>query len=603
MLQDNSDKEDLPQGISLYDIRELIGRGGMGSVYRAYDPRLDREVALKTIRSDRLKSERWKRKFLHEARLTCRLNHPSIIPIYSIRADAKYLYYTMPFVEGVNLREIFTQTVEGGHKVGDSILSLCRHFVTICQAVSYSHAQEVLHLDLKPQNIMLGEYDEVVILDWGIARHMDELADFDKEFEIQDSLPQKPKHAGTLPYLLPRTFFGEAPSEATDIFALGVILYEMLALEQPFHRKECKKAYLEALQSTQDPSTFVELYAHLLYQSIPPPSQVAPYRDVPPHLELIAMRCLSPRPEQEFDSVKDLLEEVKGYLEGRPQWVPVSHIHTNRPSDWEFQELIQVNRQVSFTRTPGNTEWVHLMVSKNSFAEDTRLEMRLKIQEGCKGIGLLLSIPEPSQRNGPTDGFCLWISAEDDVPGTLYRYNIDVLHVEHPSLPKDRWIDIRFERLNYAVSLFINGVMALSYINHLPLMGTRVGFFTKDDLFECSPIQVSVASLSLRVSCLAVPRALMAAGLLSEARSEYHRIGFSFPGRQESREAMFMAGLTLVEQAKQAPSGQKEPLFQEALDEFSALSSTPGAPLEYFGLSRDEVRRDLQSVYDEYGLK
>ena len=148
----------------------------MGEVYSVFDLFCGRRIALKKIRSDLINHMQVKRRFLKEARITCQLMHPAIIPIYSIQDSGPAAFYTMPFVEGETLKQIIRKTRQQEKKgeepdhIGGSIPALMRIFITICQAVAYAHAKGVIHRDLKPENIIIGKYGEVLILDWGLAK-------------------------------------------------------------------------------------------------------------------------------------------------------------------------------------------------------------------------------------------------------------------------------------------------------------------------------------------------------------------------------------------------------------------------------------------------
>src|SRR5262249_45126125 len=146
--------------IGVYECTRLVGRGGMGEVFLAYDPVCEREVALKRIRTDLKNRKALKGRFLREAKTTSQLTHPGIIAIYPIYEEGDEIYYTMPYVEGKTLRQLL-------HKEEEiSIPSLLPIFKSVCQTIAYTHAKEIIHRDLKPENILVGNFGEVVILDW-----------------------------------------------------------------------------------------------------------------------------------------------------------------------------------------------------------------------------------------------------------------------------------------------------------------------------------------------------------------------------------------------------------------------------------------------------
>ena len=151
----------------------MIGKGGMGEVLRAYDPVCKREVAIKRIRRDiKSRNKNLMQRFLNEAQITAQLTHPGVISIYSIHKEATSLYYVMPYVRGKNLKQILKEAHAWEREA--PIASLLPIFRNVCQTLSYTHANVFIHRDIKPDNILVGEFGEVIILDWGIAKRLDE---------------------------------------------------------------------------------------------------------------------------------------------------------------------------------------------------------------------------------------------------------------------------------------------------------------------------------------------------------------------------------------------------------------------------------------------
>ena len=160
--------------IGRYQILKHLAQGGMGDVFLAFDPICSRRVALKKIREDLKDKPTIRTRFLKEARIASQLTHPSIVPIYSIHEDEDSVYYTMPYVEGKTLKDILIEAVKAPSSES-SIPNLTRVFLAVCEAMSFVHSKKILHRDLKPSNILVGQYGEVLILDWGIANYLDEI--------------------------------------------------------------------------------------------------------------------------------------------------------------------------------------------------------------------------------------------------------------------------------------------------------------------------------------------------------------------------------------------------------------------------------------------
>jgi serine/threonine-protein kinase len=561
-----------------YQLIENIGKGGMGEVFLAFDAACGRRIALKKIRSDLLEHPQIRHRFLKEAHITCQLMHPAIIPIYSIQTDLLSAYYTMPFVEGETLKQIIRKTKKQEKKgekldhLGGSIPALMRIFITICQAVAYAHAKGVLHRDLKPENVIIGKYGEVLILDWGLAKYLHPPTPEEEDLS-SPTPPEKFQHAeitrigkvvGTVAYMAPERGMGQPATIQTDIYALGVILYQLLTLRTPFQR-----GTLEEFRKSMADEEWVD------------PVLVAPYRDVPHMLARLTEKCLSRNPQERFSSVDDLIHELENYLEGRSEWFQVAELEIKRKIDWEFQEHVLIAEHVAITRMTEETEWVNLMISRQSFTGNTRLEATVCLGEEGHGIGILLSIPEASERTYINEGYCLWLGSDQQRSTKLLRSTVEVMQAPDIFLKRHQWTRVRIEKIDKTIHLYLNDVLQFSYIAHLPLIGTHIGLLSRDADFEMGSLIVSVGSLNLTVNCLAVPDAFLAHRDFAQALSEYRRIAYSFPDRAEGREALFRAGLTFLEQAKGA--SDKMPLLEQALQEFEKLHPTPGAPLEYLG--------------------
>jgi serine/threonine protein kinase len=210
-LREVSEMPDLP-GIR-YQIGRQLGRGGMGIVYLAHDSELDREVAMKVLTisdADSSAVERMRR----EARVLARIEHPGIVPIHDVGTlEDGRVFYTMELVRGSRLDRHWSQP----HAIPD----LLRVFQRICEPVGFAHSQGIIHRDLKPENIMVGQFGEVLVLDWGVARVL-------SEKEIDGTI------VGTKPYMAPEQSAGanDETDEQSDVYALGRILEFLLSREQ-----------------------------------------------------------------------------------------------------------------------------------------------------------------------------------------------------------------------------------------------------------------------------------------------------------------------------------------------------------------------------------
>ena len=216
----------IAQRVAHYVIVEKLGEGGMGVVYRARDEKLQRDVALKFLGTLPTGSSASHGQVLEEARAISALNHPNICTVYEVgEADGKP-YIAMEYVEG---RQLTTEI----RSTGMALDQVERYGIQLAEALSHAHSRGIIHRDLKAANVMITPSGLLKVLDFGISRRMDKSGGdattrFDKSWESQHTF------TGTLPYVAPEVFKGQEADERSDIWSLGVLLYEMVAGRRPF---------------------------------------------------------------------------------------------------------------------------------------------------------------------------------------------------------------------------------------------------------------------------------------------------------------------------------------------------------------------------------
>jgi serine/threonine protein kinase len=216
-----------------YRIEQLLGRGGMGAVYRARDMRLDRLVALKVVRAELLGDPEARRRFRREAQIVARLQHPSIVAVYDYGTFADGgAYLVMELVHGEDLRRVLQREGRFDAEEAMHILS------NVCAAIGAAHREGVLHRDLKPENILLpGGGAPAKVLDFGVAKIVDEERPLEAgSADMQTALTAAGMIVGTPAYMAPEQFKAIAADTRTDVFSLGVLAYEMLSGNLPFGR-------------------------------------------------------------------------------------------------------------------------------------------------------------------------------------------------------------------------------------------------------------------------------------------------------------------------------------------------------------------------------
>lgn len=243
-----------------YVVREELARGGMGVVYRAYDPKLDRTVALKVLRDFEPDAEALAR-FMREARTIARLAHPTIITVFDIGELDGSVFFVMELVEGTSLRRLLNQRgrLEPGHAA-----AIVRQ---VAHALAYAHARGCVHRDIKPDNILLSgdAYDQVKLADFGIAKVTETLG---------GGLTSTGAQIGTPSYMAPEQWRGEAVDARADLFALGVVAYEALSGSNPFRGGSSEATMRNVLE-------------------VHPPPLAAVAAGVPGDVDQVVMRCLA----------------------------------------------------------------------------------------------------------------------------------------------------------------------------------------------------------------------------------------------------------------------------------------------------------------------
>jgi serine/threonine-protein kinase len=212
--------------LGAYEVGAKIGQGGMGEVLLARDTKIGREVAVKRLLSAEPSSDAVAR-FLREAQIQARLDHPSIVPVHELGEDKEGRpYFTMKRLAGVTLAQRLADPAADTR-------ALLNAFVDVCAAIELAHTRRVVHRDLKPANIMLGDFREVYVLDWGVARVLGESASEASaaSASVHDAETQAGTVIGTPMYMAPEQARGEPAGPAADVFALGAILFEILARE------------------------------------------------------------------------------------------------------------------------------------------------------------------------------------------------------------------------------------------------------------------------------------------------------------------------------------------------------------------------------------
>ena len=271
-----------------YELDGVVGRGGMAEVYRARDIRLDRIVAIKTLRADLARDQIFQARFRREAQSAASLNHPSIVAVYDTGEDMAtgmpMPYIVMEYVDGRTVRDLLQ---EGHRLLPERSLEIIDG---VLRALDYSHQAGIVHRDIKPGNVMVTRNGDVKVMDFGIARAMS---------DAQATMTQTAQVIGTAQYLSPEQARGERVDSRSDLYSTGCLLYELLTGRPPF---------------TGD-SPVAIAYQHVRENPVPP-SRVDP--DVPPWADAIVLKAMAKSPADRYQTAGDMRADLQRAASGMP---------------------------------------------------------------------------------------------------------------------------------------------------------------------------------------------------------------------------------------------------------------------------------------------
>ncbi|MEA3341830.1 MAG: serine/threonine-protein kinase, partial [Chloroflexota bacterium] len=269
-----------------YRVIGHLGTGGMSEVYKAYQPGLDRYVAIKVLHTFLATEKDFLTRFQREAKFAAMLRHPNIVRVHDFDTENNAYYMVMEFVEGPSLKTRLQEIAKQGQLL--PLEEVVRIVSAVANALDYAHSRGTVHRDIKPANIMFTHDEEVILMDFGIAKMVDVVG-----------LTASGAMVGTPAYMAPEQGMGQAGDERADIYSLGVVLYQLATGRLPF-----------------DAETPMGVVLKHINEPLPPPTTVAP--NLSPGIEAVIEHALTKSPEDRYQTAKELAADLKRAMAGQP---------------------------------------------------------------------------------------------------------------------------------------------------------------------------------------------------------------------------------------------------------------------------------------------
>ncbi|HYF49784.1 MAG TPA: diguanylate cyclase [Planctomycetota bacterium] len=538
------------ESVDGHPVVKRLGAGSTGEVLLVRQPELNRDIALKRLLTAQV-TEAQMRAFEEEARLTASLRHPGIVTVHTMGTDVDgRRYYTMVPLAGQSLAEIFERR-RGGHEQTLKAFTM-RRLMEILQRASetlaYAHQRDVVHLDLSPGNVVVGDFGEVSVIDWGRGAASRATAAPAASESSMSLLIGSPSYLA--PERLPGS--GAIAGPAADVFALGALLYEVLTGQPPFFNQSTREA-MDAL----------------IKGKIPPPEAVVPEAGLDPSISALCMQALSRKPE-ERPSALEFSQRLGRFVRNEPEWTVTKFGPDQHPlveSEWITASGRWTIHDGVFA-PQGEDE--HIIYWKVPTGGSYRFVAEAWCE--CATEMSLMSSAAAAFQTGKMQhsGYYFQFGAEYHVCTKFSRHGknliarMDLL----PEVGRHYILSIEYDEDEGIVSCFVDGKLAFRVRELFPFTGRHVGLYAYAEGARLKPLEVHSRNWTLQIQSMRVADEHYNAGRYEEALRAYQEIERRVPNRLEGLEARLKAGMSNFANPEEARE-TLESLFGTTLEPYA----------------------------------
>jgi eukaryotic-like serine/threonine-protein kinase len=510
-----------------FALRRVLGHGGTSFVLAAADRDLKREVAIKILRDDAREEEGALARFLREAEVTANLEHPNIVPVYDVETTDGLTYLVMRHVRGEALGRLIRRARRDGRTEVMPTNDLVNVFLKVCEAIAFAHHRGVLHRDIKPDNVMVGDFGEVMVVDWGAASSVG----------TSDAVM-----VGTPHYMSPEQIRGFPATPASDVYALGATLFYALLLRRPVEGEQDDAFWGKKLEGQIDPPTSEERMR------------------VPRALLEIVEKALCPRPEDRHSSALALAAELRNYQAGRTEWSSPGVVETFT-DDWQTRwcpvdpDQFEVEGGGLISRSERDARAFY----RRRLTAPVAVEFEGQILPGAKAGDLSVIWTETDVFvGGEIDAalkgrtYTLQVGAYANIRAGIFGSASIGFHQKSIALSArpfvlepGRTYSIRAEIDERVLRLFVDGQLVCEHEDLFPLRSGYVGLYAFYAGKSFRNVRICTKGMPERVSPIVVGDEFYKCDDFEKALLQYRRVADAHAGELLAEEAAYKQGLCM----------------------------------------------------------